>query len=89
MLPKQLKDSQGHQRQPKQVELFLQRKTYLSGARWSSELVSSWYTTRHGICGGPVSPILRKSRARTLGSCKMSGEIFEGNNGFEIDLQWW
>ena len=31
MLPKQLKDSQRHQRQPKQVELFLQRST--SGKR--------------------------------------------------------
>ena len=29
MLPKQLKDSQRHQRQPKQVELFLQRITAL------------------------------------------------------------
>ena len=29
MLPKQLKDSQRHQRQPKQVELFLQRRVLL------------------------------------------------------------
>ena len=28
MLSKQLKDSQRHQRQPKQVELFLQRATF-------------------------------------------------------------
>ena len=29
MHPKQLKDSQRHQRQPKQVELFLQSELYL------------------------------------------------------------
>ena len=40
MLPKQLKDSQRHQRQPKQVELFLQSTGSLSS--FCSQVVTKW-----------------------------------------------
>ena len=45
MLPKQLKDSQRHQRQPKQVELFLQsrdqKRMMVENACWEG-LVTWW-----------------------------------------------
>ena len=59
MLPKQLKDSQRHQRQPKQVELFLQSAaaaaSVQSGGRMKKE--HTW-GLRHNTSQAPTAAVV-------------------------------
>ena len=78
MLPKQLKDSQRHQRQSKQVELFLQSSTptwtrchRLRGIAWRPPLgppTSPWTSTSYKRWWGPGCKWIRTHRWKSSAS---------------------
>ena len=70
MLPKQLKDSQRHQRQPKQVELFLQ-SCWLNIQHWDL-LYSSSALHVHGTMGQWPEKSTKHSKLANLPSTTMA-----------------